>query len=299
MSAIVWNARGLGGRRAFLNLQCLVDESKPCFIFIYESKICSTVASRWASLLHFSSCFCVDPRGRSGGLIIMWNESVSVSLRSYSNGHIDCSIQDYNSSWRFTGFYGNPAHQLRKFSWDLLRRLLGLSSSPSEPWLIGGDFNEIKCNSEKKGGGRRALNLMADFDDVLDELGMRELITLGPKFTWLNKRTGRGRIWEKLDRFVANDSWCERFPNAVVSNGDFYGSDHRAIKIRLLDRNMKEGGTISKRFMYENKWQLETGYKEAVQEAWAEGGTGSKLVDRLNSCSRKLQTWASENSGGI
>ncbi|KAL8524539.1 hypothetical protein ACS0TY_014213 [Phlomoides rotata] len=80
----------------------------------------------------------------------MWNESVSVCLRSYSVGHIDCSIQDLNSSWRFTGFYGNPAHHLRKFSWDLLRRLSGLGSYQNEPWLIGGDFNEIKCQGEKK-----------------------------------------------------------------------------------------------------------------------------------------------------
>ncbi|KAL8537125.1 hypothetical protein ACS0TY_012344 [Phlomoides rotata] len=206
MSALVWNAHGLGGRRAFLNLQRLVTDLKPCFIFISESRTCSIVARRWANLLHFTGCFCVDPRGRSGGLLLLWNETVSISLRSFSCGHIDCSILGFNSSWRFTRFYGNPAHHLHKFSWDMLRRLVGIGSSPSEPWLIGGGgVNEIKCLAEKKRGGNRAFSQMTAFVDVLEELGMRELPSPGPKFTWLNKQMGRGRIWEKLDRFVEND----------------------------------------------------------------------------------------------
>ncbi|KAL8470102.1 hypothetical protein ACS0TY_032824 [Phlomoides rotata] len=91
-----------------------------------------------------------DLRGRSGGLLLMWNEVVSIYLRSFSRGHIDCSISYLNSQWRFSGFYGNHVQHLRHFSWDLLRKLYSLKQSNNEPWLVGGDFNEIRFDSEKK-----------------------------------------------------------------------------------------------------------------------------------------------------
>ncbi|KAL8465342.1 hypothetical protein ACS0TY_034730 [Phlomoides rotata] len=137
MSCVVWNARGLGGRRAFLNLKRLVDDFAPLFVFISETKIRSTVGKRIASSLNFPSCFYVDPRGRSGGLLLMWSEDVSVVLRSYSRGHIDCGISYLNSKWRFSGFYGNPVQHLRQFSWDLLRRIFSIKQTGNEPWLVG------------------------------------------------------------------------------------------------------------------------------------------------------------------
>ncbi|KAL8475066.1 hypothetical protein ACS0TY_031475 [Phlomoides rotata] len=299
MIAMVWNARGLGGRRAFLNLKRLVTDNKPCFMFISESKISSNVARRWANLLFFTGCISVDPRGRSGGLILFWNETVYVSLRSFTCGHIDCSILGSNLSWRFTGFYGNPAQHLRKFSWGLLRRLARLASYPDEPWLIGGDFNEIKGLTEKKGGGSRSFSQITAFVEVLDELGMRDLPSSGPKFTWLNKRTGRGRIMEKLDRFVANEDWRERFPAASVTNGGFYGSDHRAIKVQLLDRCSKTRESAPTRFLFENKWLLEDGYNEMVRQVWSHGSVTVSLPERLKDCGQKIRAWAHAHSDSI
>ncbi|KAL8481461.1 hypothetical protein ACS0TY_027825 [Phlomoides rotata] len=125
---------------------------------------------------------------------------------------------------------------------------------------------------------------------------MRELPSSSPKFTWLNKQMG-SRILEKLDRFVANADWCERFPNAKVSNGDFYGSDHRAIKVQLSKHCSKARETVSKRFMFENKWLLEDGYNEMVSTVWAKGEAAYSLPDRLTSCGRLIQAWAHENFG--
>lgn len=90
MSCIIWNARGLGNRRAFSSLQRLVWDQKPALLFISESKIRSCIASRWKCVLNFSGFFGVDAVGRSGGLLLFWTDAINVSLRSYSVGHIDC-----------------------------------------------------------------------------------------------------------------------------------------------------------------------------------------------------------------
>lgn len=71
-------------------------------------------------------------------------------------GHIDCIIQEAENIWNFTGFYGQPDASLRHFSWDLLRRLKGMSELRDLSWLGGGDFNEICYKSENLGGNKHA-----------------------------------------------------------------------------------------------------------------------------------------------
>ena len=74
-------------------------------------------------------------------------------IKSYSLGHIDASITSPGGlRWRFTGFYGNPRGANRRFSWELLQKPSGISD---EPWVYGGDFNEILALSEKMGGNDR------------------------------------------------------------------------------------------------------------------------------------------------
>ena len=72
--------------------------------------------------LEFSSSFYVDRQGLSGGLCLLWIDSINISLFSYSKGHIVVKVADNNFSneWRFTGFYDNPKHESRHISWTLL-----------------------------------------------------------------------------------------------------------------------------------------------------------------------------------
>lgn len=50
--------------------------------------------------------------------------------------------------WQFTGFYGNPKSSARLHSWALLSHLSSINQLPK---IIGGDFNEILYQKEKKG----------------------------------------------------------------------------------------------------------------------------------------------------
>lgn len=104
----------------------------------------------------------------------------------------------------FTGFYGNPKHNLRYLSWDLLNRIASSHSNSNAGWLVGRDFNEILYDKEKKGGIPRAISLMNNFRNALTENFLSSLEADGPKFTWENKRKIPHLIQERLDQFVAN-----------------------------------------------------------------------------------------------
>lgn len=56
--------------------------------------------------------------GSRGGLLLVWKDNYDVTLRSFSQSHIDVSVRDdYDDhSWRLTGFYGNLIENLKKKS---------------------------------------------------------------------------------------------------------------------------------------------------------------------------------------
>lgn len=230
---VVWNARGLGGRRAFLMLKQLVEELKPSILFICESKVLCKIACKWTSYLNFVGCVGVDPSGTRGGLLLYWNGNVNVVLRSYSRSHIDVNVCWETLMWRFTRCYGPSKYDNRKPFWDLLRKLHSLRNIEDECWVLGGDFNEIMYENEKKGGGKRRGNVDNNLYYCCRNIGVNNIITMGPKFTWTNKRRGSGNVKERLDRFVVNQNSRKVFPFARAMNCGYFGSDHRAIKLSL------------------------------------------------------------------
>lgn len=128
----------------------------------------------WKNFMGFSGSFMVDCRGRSGGLALLWKESVEVFLKLYSKGHINSVIKEAGNVLRFTGLYGQPNSTLRHFSWELLRRLKGLNDLRDLPWLVGGDFNEICYYTEKLGGKKRPPSQMQAFRDTLGYVRFRK-----------------------------------------------------------------------------------------------------------------------------
>lgn len=74
--------------------------------------------------LGFHNGFMVDRVGFGCGLILLWRHDLSVSLRSYSNGHIDVWISNWlpTGGCFLIGFYGHCNPTLRKQSWELLKR---------------------------------------------------------------------------------------------------------------------------------------------------------------------------------
>ncbi|XP_073130129.1 uncharacterized protein [Henckelia pumila] len=233
MNLIIWNARGIENPRAFWELGRLIAEKCLTLLFFSEKKMREVNCRWWKFKLGFSGSFMVDCNGKSGGLALFWKSPAIVSVKSFSQGHIDCIIQEDDVIWKFTGFYGHPEAALRRISWDLLQRLKAISELRDFPWLVGGDFNEICYDSEKLGGNRKSPSHLQAFRDTLELCALQDISCFGEFFTWVNRRESNHAIFERLDRFVGNLGWRLMFPTARVESLEFYHSDHRPLCLKL------------------------------------------------------------------
>lgn len=77
--------------------------NSPSFVFLSETKLNQRRAKRLRIQLGFLGCFTMDCRGFSGGLILIWVQLVSVTIRPFSRGHI--TIHDLLSGATHRNYY--------------------------------------------------------------------------------------------------------------------------------------------------------------------------------------------------
>lgn len=100
--------------------------------------------------------------GRSGGLVLFWNNNINVRRLALDPMFIDVKIEDSNnnSAWRLTGMYGEFRWANKHLTWSRMRQL---HQSQNLPWLLVGDLNEIQFLHEKEGGNPRPMQYMQAF----------------------------------------------------------------------------------------------------------------------------------------
>lgn len=205
----------------------------PSFVFLCETRIPQKKADEFKVRLSFSRCFSVSSNGASGGMILFWDNDLVVTIRSFSEAHIDSFIQENGGTWRFTGLYGNQKANLRSHSRILLRRL---AESDDLPWVVGEDFNEILVPEDKIGGRKRQVGAMMEFRSCLDVCDLHDMRWKGYRFTWCNQQSGDSQIEERLDRFCANSRWLAEFSSWEVEHVSLVGSDHLPLRLRFRTR---------------------------------------------------------------
>jgi hypothetical protein len=120
---------------------------------------------------------------------------------------------------------------------------------------------------------------MQVFRDVLSDYGLEDLGYVGNPFTWK-----RGRIRERLDRVVTNNSWVDMHPDAMVTHLEYTRSDHRPL---LLDTEYQPSQASNKSSprRFERKCLQEKNFRDIVEKAWEDAslvagsdGVMAKLV---------------------
>ncbi|KAA3482121.1 reverse transcriptase [Gossypium australe] len=221
MKAICWNCRGVGNPSTIHELKQLLVANVPDVVFLYETKIQSNCLSRISSMCRMEGCLAVSAEGKSGGLALMWRERVKVTIQNYAKYHVDSLISlDDGGVLRFTGFYGQADPNLRKQSWDMLRRV---KSTVREGWIVVGDFNAILNDAEKEGGRRKPKNSMDEFSELLEELALS------------NNREGPDLVKERLDRFLVSEDVIEKMPFLDTKVVRQSKSDHDVVLINTIE----------------------------------------------------------------
>ena len=204
--------------------------------------------------------------GRSGGLVMFWNNDISVTSKEVTPNYIDIRINEHSEAGcRLTGLYGEPSGERKHLTWQYIREL---HAAVDLPWLLAGDFNEILYSHEKEGGAPRSQRCMQVFRDTLSECDLEDQGYIGDVFTWR-----RGQLRERLDRSVCDPRWAAMFPLAAVINDDFGKSDHRPI---VINTEYNTGLTAVRQkapLKFEARWLCESSVEHIIQMGLGEGQT--------------------------
>ncbi|XP_074378321.1 uncharacterized protein LOC141719854 [Apium graveolens] len=233
----------------------------------------------------FSQCFSVDRVGRSGGLAIFWKHNVACEVVGYSQNHVDVNFIENNAAiWRLSCFYGFPERERRKHSWDLIRRLAGVSQIP---WCIIGDFNDLLYSSDKWGNLPHPQSLMDGFRAAIDDCFLSELDLSGGKYTWEKSHGKSDWVRERLDRAFATQQWWNLFPLCKLLVYHVSVSDHDPIFLDLLSTSFSKKQF---RFKFENTWLQEPNFRKKVSDFWLELPTVN-IIPKLVSVSSFMARW--------
>ena len=202
--------------------------------------------------------------------------------------HMDVVVCEGNGAqpWQTTGFYGYPDAGLQPISWNLLESLKR-------------HFDEILNFDEKLGWLERDARQMEGFRECLCTCGLIDMGFVGQRFTWCNGRIGEQKTLVRLDRMVANEEWLNLFPKAKVFHRAMAASDRCLLSLSLRMRGPRR--VVKKRFMFEEMWTRNEGYREVIEKAWDSLNNNPELLiqERLKSCQVHLQTWNCKVFGNV
>ncbi|CAI9099244.1 OLC1v1036029C1 [Oldenlandia corymbosa var. corymbosa] len=127
----------------------MVDVNKPDLVAVLEPRISGLNADEFLEKRRFDRSFRVEAKGISGGICLIWNETIEVEILECHRQYIHTRIWRGSESFLTTFVYASPTQSIRRALWPELRRI---SEGVQEPWLLGGDLNFTLRSSEKRGG---------------------------------------------------------------------------------------------------------------------------------------------------
>ncbi|KAJ1411819.1 Zinc finger, CCHC-type [Sesbania bispinosa] len=142
MSWISWNCRGIAAASTNNELMELCKRFQLSLLFLLETRAKEEKVEKMRMRLRFKFSYRVPPVGLSGGLCLLWNNSLEVDVDSSCQNFIHAFIED-------------------KIELDQNR-----------PWCCLGDFNEIVSQAEKEGMHPQNRNKMDLFRDFMDKTGL-------------------------------------------------------------------------------------------------------------------------------
>jgi len=300
MKIISWNIRGLNGRSKQKMLREIILVETPDVVLLQETKCTSEDMDRLLPYCWKRGVASVDATGTAGGLAILWNTNI-VLMNNFcaTKWSITAEYRLIGSNWpgHLTCVYGsaNPGDKQA-----FLRSLYYTSSiTPSDRWIIGGDFNIIRTLMEKKGGSRRLDQDSCDFNSLIEELHLIDLEDNNGLYTWTNRRTGVHQITCKLDRFLGSEALLMDGMAMESTILNLFGSDHWPIQLWV-----DVPATLGKKpFQFEQFW-LDHPFQKNIQEWWrhAEIPYGSKMYrfqQKLKNLKQTLKLWNKLTFGSI
>ncbi|XP_071739187.1 uncharacterized protein [Rutidosis leptorrhynchoides] len=251
----------------------------PDIVAIKESK-CNVVDNKWVELIWGSSNFqyIQKPKvGKSGGMLMIWDPPIFVVNEAIEKDHFLAIKGIWKGKTKesiIVNVYGPHKDSLRKKFWDDLEHLMNYKDAE---WVIGGDFNEVRCEEERQNSVfiERKANL---FNDFIEKCHLIEVSLIGKRFTRISND---GKKFSKLDRFLVTDeflqSWGDvsEFDNVIVEAWNKAVIDSRPdcvflnklknVKEALREWSKQRYGSIDKEI---EEWKSATVLSDFERSEW-------------------------------
>ena len=274
-----WNVRGLNEPTKHQPFSQWLYSQRTVFCALLETHIkeqnLSSLMQKLCPGWSYTSNHASDEDGR---IILIWNHPVSIQVLEQTRQTLTCALTLPNSiSFIFTAVYASNTDAERSELWVDLLNTQQTFSLFSNPWAVGGDFNQIVHHSEHSSIGVNSLSApMIDFSDCLLQADLFDLRYQGVFHTWFNKQPS-SPITKKLDRLLVNQAWISYFPHSLATFLSPNISDHSPCSLDLT-LPLPVAGT--KPFKFFNFLTLHPDFVQTVADFWIQaGGQASFLGD--------------------
>ncbi|KAK1262357.1 hypothetical protein QJS04_geneDACA008687 [Acorus gramineus] len=199
----------------------------------------------------------------AGRIWVLWDPEVVHIRPVISNDqflHCEVTSNVQPMKWLISIVYASNSATQRALLWTDLADLSTLCQS--SPWIVSGDFNEVRYGSEKVGGrpihSRRAFK----FNRMISHAGLQDVKATGHHLSWNNNQ--EERVACQLDRTLVNSIWLSKYPEGFVHYHPPGTSDHAAMEI-LHNPTLPRGPSPFKFFQM---WTGHSTFQDTVCQAW-------------------------------
>ncbi|GKV50980.1 hypothetical protein SLEP1_g57658 [Rubroshorea leprosula] len=288
--------RGLGGTLKKKEVRRLVQEEKPDFLFLQETKLEKVDEGICKQLWNSDEVDWVakGSSGASGGLLCMWDRRQFVKREDFSSDGFVGLAGEWGANKRqylLINVYGPNDRQKKASLWEELRKMV---TEKEGCWLIAGDFNAVRGLEERRGRSGESPD-MKDFDEFIVTTDLVDVKLSNRKYTWY-KPDGTAR--SRLDRFLLSTEMSNTEGEWIQQGLPRNISDHCAI---VLKSKTTDWGP--KPFRVLDAWQQHPDFKKFVEDKWSEmevdGFAGYKCQQKLKLLKGLLKGWNKEVFGNM
>ncbi|XP_027174232.1 uncharacterized protein LOC113773826 [Coffea eugenioides] len=166
------------------------------------------------------------------------------------------------------------------------------------PWLVGGDFNVVVDEGEKKGGWLFRLSEATEFLDFMSSAALFDVGFSESPYTWYNNRFGHARIWKCLDRILVHNECLNDGLVVAVSHLARDPPDHSPLLTSISTRADRH----PRPFRFLNAWTAHLDFREVIKASWQRECTGSPfhiVCVKLSRLKADIKEWSKHGFGNI
>lgn len=151
MNIMSLNIRGMGDSNKVVWINKIKNAHKIDFIGLQETRVADVnlidLAGCWGSA-HYE-VEAVNPTGRSGGLICIWDPCIFTKISSTSSRYYIMITGHWKGLQGITSLVNVYAPQEITAKRDLCSELITLKTSSSGNWVFFGDFNAVRSPEDR------------------------------------------------------------------------------------------------------------------------------------------------------